>query len=159
MKLINNTTVPSAELERVLVAAGRMVGARTTNVVVLVSRGRGGGMAYECVAVRWGRGRKRRTTDGGAFKIRLPYGDALAAARQFFGTAAHEWCHIREYQLGGRTRFVFSSGPRRPSHDDRPEEQRVYQRLRAKREQGRDENSYADEILSLAVAMEHGGPR
>jgi len=154
VKLLNRTRVPAAALEAVLVAAGRMVGARTSGVVVCVSHGNGGGMAYECVRVRWA-GRRWMNTDGGAFRIRLGCGDPLDVAVAFFKTAAHEWCHIREYQLGGRSRFAFSgwSGLRRPNHDDRPEELRVYKRLREKEEKGRDVNAYAEEVIGLALAL------
>jgi len=155
MKLLNRTKVSDRAIEAVLVAAGRMVGARTSGVVVCVTHGSGGGMAYECCRVRWA-GRHWLNTDGGAFRIRFGGGDPLERARRFFHTAAHEWCHIREYQLGGRARFEFSSRgrTRRPRHDERPEELRVLKRLKEKTEQGRDENTYADVILALAIELE-----
>ena len=164
MKLINRTLVSDAALRGALAAAGRMVGARTA--VVMVSRGRPGwgssGTAYHAAAVRWA-GRRWINTDGGAFKITVPvtcgpiHADPLAAAVSFFRTAAHEWCHIREYQLGGRFALPWSSrgpGGRRPRHDSRPEERRVYLRLEELRERGHDENAYADEVLALALALE-----
>jgi hypothetical protein len=165
VKLINRTLVSSAALHGVLAAAGRMVGARTAEVVVCVSRARRGfgssGTAYHCAQVRWA-GRRWTATDGGAFKITLPVVgrgacDPLDAARFFFRTAAHEWCHIREYQMGGRYVLPWSSrgpGGRRPKHDARPEERRVYLRLEELAERGKDEHAHADEVLALALALE-----
>lgn len=163
MKLINRSAAPDELLEAVLASAGRRVGARTTGVVVKVNPGKGGGTwssgtAYECLAVRWKRPSLRWIkTDGGAFRIVLPNGDPLASARSFYETAAHEWCHIREYQQGGRWKFPHSRkgpGGRRPTHRHRPEERRVAERLRETENEGRDENRDAGPILALALWLE-----
>lgn len=135
MKLINRTRVPDELLEPLLILAGRRVGARTRGVVVQVNPGRfAKGMAYECIRVRWTpRSRRWLDTDGGAFKVTLPScGSALWRAMEFADVAAHEWCHIREYQQGGSSRFPFSrkaASGRRPAHRFRPEEVRVRERL------------------------------
>ena len=84
MKLHNRTRLPDDILSRLLTAAGRSVGARTSGVAVQVNPGRthARGMAYECFTVRFGK--RWEKTDGGCFKISLPLAlDPLVAAEVF----------------------------------------------------------------------------
>jgi hypothetical protein len=91
MKLYNKTQYPDSLLEDLLVAAGRAVGARTTNVIVIATSAKPGynhcsGTAYEADYVRrFALDTRRHTkdthelkkgwveTDGGYFRIVTPY--------------------------------------------------------------------------------------
>jgi hypothetical protein len=130
MKLYNRTKLPDELLAPLLVAAGRSVGARTEHVSVTVNRALHTvrGTAHECsqlqVGQRWVK------TDGGYFRISLPFhpsGDALRTVQVFLWVARHEWGHIRDYQAGGRGRLEWSkrTNGRRPVHESRPEEIRA----------------------------------
>ena len=177
MKFYNNKTrIPSAILERFLVAAGRSVGARTGKVVVKVTAGRMRGLASEGFAVyEWhlrnlkSRRRGRRIlgraidTDGGWFHLSLPVdpspGDPLTLAESVWNLAQHEWGHIRDYQAGGTRRLTFSrrgGNGRRPDHDSRPEEIRAERYIRESHAAvaAGKKRAADDEILALAVWYE-----
>lgn len=91
MKLYNKTRYPDNLLESLLVQAGKAVGARTANVIVVVNCAKPGyhhiyGTAYRCDYVkRWALEARRYTkdgtrlkqgiveTDGGYFTLTIPY--------------------------------------------------------------------------------------
>ncbi len=170
MKLYNKTKLPDAVLERLLIAAGRAVGARTTNVVVKVTQGRHrgcSGMASHASYVNtWHLHRVRKwkservSTDGGWFRITIPQfsqgWDALALAQQFFEVAMHEWKHIADYQAGRWTMAWShaSSGGRRPIHDRRPEELRAINAVDDAVAKGVIQK-HQDLIIALAVEHEN----
>lgn len=146
MKLYNKTKCPTEFLEPLLVAAGRAVGAKTTNTVVKVTSGRTGRVKGE--AINWNTVSKWHLVKGwtwahhsknnsiscdGYFSIVLPMAlhpcyDPVKVAESFFKVAMHEWAHIKDYQSGGRWSLPWSragAGGRRPRHDSRPEELRA----------------------------------
>ena len=168
MKLLNRTKVPDDLLTKILVSAGKAVGARTSGVVVQVNPSRNGairGVARECIWVRWGNiknKRRKMNTDEGAFKITLPVwvhssDNILSRIQSWFQVAMHEWGHIRDYQHGGRSRLDFSDNrrgsKRRPKHDERPEEIRANEYQEEASANGVEEKC-ADQILDLAIAVE-----
>lgn len=154
-----DTRLTDDVLDCFLIAAGRAVRARTSNVVVKVIPGwRLWGRAYECYRVRWKRSHQWTDTDGGAFKICLPLrslaiGDPLNFAERIFSVARHEWGHIRDYQHGGRRMMDFSGGQRRPRHDRRPEEIRAENYVYESDSRGAL-NHYCDQILRMAIELE-----
>ncbi len=170
MKLYNKTKLPDAVLERLLIAAGRAVGARTGNVVVKVTQGRNAGvsgMAHHATFVntwhlkqvsKWKSENVR--TDGEWFKVTMPWfrpgWDSLAVAQTFFEVAMHEWVHIRDYQAGGRWSMPWASrgtGGRRARHDSRPEELRAINAVDDAIAKGAVQR-HQDLIISLAVEHE-----
>lgn len=173
MKLLNNTPVPDAVLEAVLIKAGRAVGAKTTAVVVQVNRGTRHchGIACECNWVRW-KGARKLVTECGAFRLALPIldlsreknphvaehkrknWDPLIVAESFFRIARHEWGHIRDFQARDRWRLAFSRGSRRPQHDRRPEEIRTENYADDADRRGRGVAWASEEILALGIALE-----
>lgn len=175
MKLYNKTRIPDAVLEPILLQAGRSVGARTANVVVIITQNRRpviSGTAYECAGVSERKLRRVSratyvcstiTTDGGFFYLRLPkvmpgYGiwsDPLHLAETVLKIAAHEWAHVQDYQAGGRAKFAYArrtpSG-RRERHDSRPEELRATNAADDAVQKGLIRN-HQDNIINLAIAL------
>jgi len=135
MKLYNKTKYPDDLLESLLIEAGKAVNARTTKVIVIATSGKAGypscrGTATRCDYVKRfaldTRAYKKGTyelkkglveTDGGYFKITLPYPflpdwvkasesykqgrlshDGLSITESIFNVASHEWQHIKQYQ-------------------------------------------------------------
>ena len=176
MKLYNKTSLPTAALEAVLVAAGRAVGARTGGVVVKVTQNRSigtSGLAQRLAFVyAWHlRGRRRGNvrklgrmirTDGGWFSISIPRPttaphDWLDAAESIFRVAMHEWVHIRDYQGGyWKPWSVRGPGGRRPPHDARPEEIRAYDAVDDATGRGATRR-HQDAIIDLVIAYEQLG--
>lgn len=107
MKLYNHTKLPDKALENLLTRAGRVVGARTSKVpiVVTATQYRGSsGRAYQGTAWKSPSFRNKMRwidTDGGFFKITVrTIGDALFSAQDFYECALHEWSHIAAFQKG-----------------------------------------------------------
>ena len=165
MKLINKTKLPDAVLTKVLTAAGRAIGARTSKVLVHVKSVRSGyysttGFAVMCSSTRRFTKGKWIATDGGfidiGINIKNGMCDPLYIAEQFYNTALHEWAHIKDFQFSFRPEFSHLTNGRRPKHNTRPEEIRAFNMVddaKAKADRGLLK-SRDDLILDLAISLE-----
>jgi len=142
VKLYNRTKCPDRILRPLLVAAGRAVGAKTSEVVVKVGQSRlprATGLATPAFRVRLGflRGKPMERwderwvmTEGGYIRLTLPGCNgsayAVALAQSFYEVALHEWGHIRDLQADIES-LPWSgwNGERRPRWGERPEEIRA----------------------------------
>ena len=160
MKLYNHTPIEDKILERLLVKAGQSIGARTSDVIVQVNRGRipncSRAVACRCDIVKL---EKRWTnTDGGYFKISLSLPlkifsqDSLQAAETFLEVARHEWGHIRDYQESSKPFSARSLG-RRPPHNSRPEEIRAANYIYDS-DKKISKNYFEDVLLNLGIEIE-----
>lgn len=175
MKLYNHTKVPDQILKDVLYHAAKLVGSvRTSNVVVLVKMGKGGGCVKDSIPYKGyltnkkypSEGYKKLVkTDGGWMKIfllRHKYrnrtydpqanthvtADELGIAENFFSTAAHEWQHIKDFQKGK------SFGQYNRNWKNRPHEKRaIVAASRAVRNIPKRKGC-EDSILDLATTLE-----
>lgn len=159
MKLINRTTLSDVFLEDVLKNASKSLGLkfRTTNVVVYVFNTsydvKGYVIPVDWVRWRWKSKKKVwEKTDKAAMAVGINishYKSYVDAAIAFFDTARHEWGHVRDFQKGEE----FSTGKRRPRHEDRIEERRVFNYTNQADKKGRDANMYYDSIIKLALEL------
>jgi len=165
MKLYNRTKLDTKLLHKVLAAAGKAVGARTSKVVVEVVPRRAWGTtgeAWQCCCFRVGKRWIR--TDGGGFVIRIPCNwlknrsDAsdyvCGRAEGFFETAMHEWVHIRDFQDGGQDfKYRRTGSSRRMNWKDRPQEQRAESVVHLAESEGVYEK-HEELLFELALVLE-----
>lgn len=110
MKLINKTRVEDEALMRVLKLAARSInGVKTKNVTVETTTG------SRVRGVAWPRFIKLIFPS----KKTLWYSDELSIATNIFRVAAHEFCHVRDFQSGKK--FVRGNKAWR----NRPQEKRA----------------------------------
>jgi hypothetical protein len=100
MYLKNNTKVDTKLLYKIIVAAGKHVGAKTGKTEVIVSPGKRASGSARYTNRSWSLVKRGRYVDG-LIKLTLPYReDGLDAAKQFYRTALHEWHHIKTWMDG-----------------------------------------------------------
>lgn len=173
MKIYNKTKYPDSLLEKLLIQAGKSIGARTSNVVVIVNSTKPGynrcyGTAYKCNYVNLKD--NLIETDNGYFKITIPYPfvptwvdlkiqstwirsrkfDGLTIAYSILTTAAHEWQHIKQYQ---ENKFDFKNKKERnKNHDNRIWEKDA---IKASSKVNKNPNNRIQEsVLDLALWIE-----
>lgn len=190
MKLHNKTKYPDDLLESLLVEAGKAINARTTKVIVIATSSKAGyynchGVATKCDYVKRfaldTRAYKKGTgelktglveTDGGYFKITLPYPfipqwikdsdiypqwqeahkfDGLTISELIYSVASHEWQHIKQYQ---DRKFNFRDTRERAKRHDN----RVWERDAIKASSkaiAQPKNKAQEAILNLSLWIEH----
>jgi hypothetical protein len=182
MKLYNKTKCPDEIIRPLLLAAGKSIGARTTNVVVKVTQGRSlsskGCVRNAPLVYSWHlknlKCRRKPTnsnlgqliqTDGGWIEITLPKlkrpdimkcftADAITLAERFYKTAQHEWAHIKDNQKHITPKTPKTPSGRRIQWSERPCE--IYAQNEA--ENAKPIN-IDDNILALALYFEDTQPK
>lgn len=159
IKLYNNSPLSDDVILPLLKLGFKISKIKGTIAVRIPNGKRGGGVAFDCNRVRWGKSKRWVNVDG-AIEV-SPYFsfDYFRSANEFWETMLHEFKHVYDHQNRKKEYLPFSTDngfdpvkrkwKRRPPHDERPEE------LRAFRFTKENKNKIDDELLlNLAIEFE-----